>query len=100
MARRQKREYKYYACDFETTVYEGQDYTEVWLSGAIELYTDTPHVFGSIDGLFDFFKKQRANIIAYFHNLKFDGSFILDYLLIQEKMKQASIQTGTQRRCI
>ena len=55
MSRRLKREYKYFACDFETTVYEGQDYTEVWLSGAIEFYTDIPYVFGSIDGLFDFF---------------------------------------------
>ena len=100
MSRRLKREYKYFACDFETTVYEGQDYTEVWLSGAIELYTDKPYVFGSIDGLFDFFKKQRTNIIAYFHNLKFDGSFILDYLLIQEKMKQASIQSGSQENNI
>ena len=94
--KRGKREYKYFACDFETTVYEGQDYTEVWLSGAIELYHNEPFVFGSIDGLFDFFKKQRCNIIAYFHNLKFDGSFWIDYLLIQEKMKQASFVTGSQ----
>ena len=80
MARRKQREYKYYACDFETTVYEGQDYTEVWLSGAIQLYNDTPFVFGSIDGLFDFFKKQRANIIAYFHNLKFDACFNFSWI--------------------
>lgn len=95
-----KRDYKYYACDFETTVFEGQDYTEVWLSGAIELYTDHPYVFGSLDGLFSFFKKQNSNICAYFHNLKFDGSFWVDYLLIQEKLKQASVQVGSEEYMI
>lgn len=93
-----KKETIYYACDFETTVYEGQDYTEVWLSGAVEIDTGEgmktdgqPVIFGSIDGLFTYFKKERRNIVAYFHNLKFDGAFWLDYLLIQQGMEQAAI---------
>ncbi len=77
------RRYKYFACDFETTVYEGQDYTEVWLSGCIELYSDNPQVFHSLSELFNYFKSLNCNIIAYFHNLKFDGSFWLDYLLLK-----------------
>ena len=39
-----KRKYKYFACDFETTVYEGQRNTEVWASAAVELGTEDVHI--------------------------------------------------------
>lgn len=75
------KKYRYYACDFETTVYVGQDFTEVWLSGACELFTEEPHVFFNLKDLFYFFISLKCNIVAYFHNLKFDGSFWLPFLL-------------------
>lgn len=81
-------------CDFETTVYKGQEYTEVWASASVELYTEDVHIFNSIDEQFDYFIKQDCNIIAYYHNLKFDGSFWLSYLLIDKGFKQAYSKTG------
>lgn len=75
--------------DFETTVYEGQEYTEVWASACVELFTDDVHVFNCIEQQIDYFISLKTNVIAYFHNLKFDGNFILSYLLKDLKYKQA-----------
>lgn len=36
-----------------------------------------------------FFENTAGNIILYFHNLKFDGSFILHYFLSNNEFKQA-----------
>lgn len=76
-----KRKYRIYVADFETTVYSGQERTDVWSAAFCELFTDEIVVEKSI---FDFFKaiySINSNIICYFHNLKFDGSFILDYII-------------------
>lgn len=81
-------------CDFETTVYKGQEYTEVWASASVELYTEDVQIFHSIDEQFNYFLEQGCNIIAYYHNLKFDGSFWLSYLLIDKHFKQAYDKTG------
>lgn len=76
-------------CDFETTVYKGQLNTEVWASASVELFTEDVNVFHSIDEQFNYFVQQNTNICAYYHNLKFDGSFWLSYLLIDKGFKQA-----------
>mgnify|MGYP002445970200 FL=1 len=81
-------------CDFETTVYKGQEFTEVWASASVELFTENVSIFHSIDEQFNYFVKQDCNIIAYYHNLKFDGSFWLSYLLIDKGFKQAYRKTG------
>lgn len=88
------KKYKQYMCDFETTVYKGQEYTEVWASACVELYTEDVKIFHSINEQFDYFVNQNCNIIAYYHNLKFDGSFWLSYLLIDKSFKQAYKQVG------
>lgn len=75
--------------DFETTVYKGQVNTEVWASASVELFTEDVNVFHSIDEQFEYFKSLKSNIIVYYHNLKFDGSFWLSYLLIDKHFKQA-----------
>lgn len=80
---------KYYSADFETTVYEGQESTEVWLAGICELYTEKPIIVYSISDFYSLLENIDEDIIVYFHNEKFDGSFILDYLLRTLKMKQA-----------
>lgn len=69
------------ACDFETTVYEGQDHTEVWSAAYAELYRDNVKVFHSIIEFLNDLFSYRVNLVCYFHNLKFDGHFIIDYLL-------------------
>ena len=35
MARGKDRKYRYFSCDFETTVYDGQKDTEVWASAVV-----------------------------------------------------------------
>lgn len=79
-------------CDFETTVYKGQINTEVWASASVELFSEDVNIFHSIGEQFEYFKSLKTNICAYYHNLKFDGSFWLSYLLCDLKFKQAYIQ--------
>lgn len=84
------RKYRYFVGDFETTVYKGQEFTEVWASACAELYSDEVNVFHSIGEQFDYFVSLDANIICYYHNLKFDGTFWLSYLMIDLEYKQAA----------
>lgn len=77
--------------DFETTVYDGQEDTEVWASAAVELYTYDVKIFHSIGETFEYFKSIEDNIIVYYHNLKFDGSFWLSYLMVDLGFSQACI---------
>ena len=72
---------RFFACDFETTVYEGQTETEVWLAGYCELFTEDINIFYNIDDMFISLINLKENVIIYFHNLKFDGEFIISYLL-------------------
>lgn len=83
------KKFRYFMCDFETTVYDGQESTEVWLSGCVELFTEEVHMFGSLNELFDYVKGLKCNVVLYFHNLKFDGAFWLSYLMIDLGYKQA-----------
>lgn len=80
-----------FSCDFETTVFEGQTFTEVWASASVELYTEQVNIFHSISEQFEYFKSLKCNVIAYYHNLKFDGSFWLAYLMQDLKYEQAQI---------
>lgn len=84
-----KRKYRFFVGDFETTVYNGQLFTEVWASASVELFTEDVKIFGSIDEQFEYFKSLKSNIIVYYHNLKFDGSFWLPFLFQKLKLKQA-----------
>lgn len=70
---------KIYVADFETTVYDGQDATEVWAAALVKLGTEDV----TIDQSLEAFMLRLANMgssIVYFHNLKFDGEFILAWL--------------------
>lgn len=79
--------------DFETTVLgtKSQDYTEVWASGLCELYTENAIIFHSITDTWNWLTEhsRAENIIVYYHNLKFDGSFWLDYFIRVLGLKQA-----------
>lgn len=68
-------------CDFETTIYENQSFTEVWAAALVELYTENVYIFHSIDEFFNYVFSLPGNIALYFHNLKFDGFFILHYFI-------------------
>lgn len=82
---------KIFCADFETTVYKGQEYTEVWAAAIVELGIHDVHVMNSIESFFDYVFSIHHNCIIYFHNLKFDGSFILPYLMESRGFTQALI---------
>lgn len=93
---------KIYACDFETTVSndtKNQDSTEVWSACFCEVGTEEAIIMGSISQFMNYFLQVEQNdCILYFHNLKFDGSFIIDWLYHNKKYNEASqgdIEKGT-----
>lgn len=75
------RNYEYYVADFETTVYKGQQFTEVWAAAVVKLWDVDVEILHSLPEFLDYMYDKKTNIICYFHNVKFDGNFILDYLL-------------------
>lgn len=85
------RKFRYFVGDFETTVFDGQEDTEVWASAVVEFNTEDVHIYHSIDDTFDYLANlaKKDNICIYYHNLKFDGEFWLYYLLAKKKWQQA-----------
>lgn len=92
------RIFRYFAADFETTVWpddkiekEGvwdssgkkkhQASTEVWSAAICEFWQDNVTVYGNITDFIRFLFRQPQNLCVYFHNLKFDGHFIVYWLL-------------------
>lgn len=76
------KNFQYFMCDFETTVYDDQEYTEVWAAALVPLYSEDVQIFHSISEFFQYiFRNTAGNVCLYFHNLKFDGFFILHYLM-------------------
>lgn len=67
-----------YTADFETTT-DPHD-CRVWAYGICEIGNPDNFIYGnSIDGFIQWAKTQ-GKATTYFHNLKFDGEFILCYL--------------------
>lgn len=66
------------AADFETTT-DPND-CRVWAACAVDIDTlETVHLSNSIDSFFEWL--QDKNTKCYFHNVKFDGEFLVSYLL-------------------
>ena len=69
-----------FACDFETTTNE--DDCRVWAYALCEIGNVDNFIYGnSIDEFINFCKDKKENYVLYFHNLKFDGEYIFNYLL-------------------
>lgn len=67
-----------YMCDFETTTKE--DDCRVWAGCAVDLATgETAHISTDINSFMEWMSKESKKV--YYHNLKFDGEFILSWLL-------------------
>lgn len=81
---RKKIEWKTYFADFETSVYSGQIATEVWSAAIIEggAENDPSNVvcMSSLDDFMTYILGLPGDNKIFFHNLKFDGSFILSWL--------------------
>ena len=69
----------FWLADFETTCHL-EDETRVWLWAIKNLDLKEIHTGYSIKTFFDFIKENCINDTIYFHNLKFDGMFIIDFL--------------------
>ena len=74
---------KWYVADFETTNYDfytQYGYTKVWLYAICDMNAEITKYGTSIEDFISFIRTLYGKSI-YFHNLKFDGTFIIDYLL-------------------
>lgn len=89
-----ERKFKTFVGDFETTVYDGQEHTEVWASALVEIGKEDVLIMHSIEETFKHLVSLNENVIVYYHNLKFDGNFWLSYLISELGMKQAVEKTG------
>lgn len=90
------RKFRRFMADFETTVYKGQTYTEVWAVAIVEIGSKDVKVFHSIEEFHNYTLSLEGNICIYFHNLKFDGSFILDYFMRRLQYKEAGVMLEGQ----
>ena len=73
---------EWFVADFETTnavYYEENGYTRVWLYAICNSNSEIVNWGTSIEEFFKWCSKN-PQVDIYFHNLKFDGSFILNYL--------------------
>lgn len=69
---------KIYMCDFETTT-DPED-CRVWAACAVELETGrVVHLSNSLDKFMEWVQTEKGARL-YFHNLRFDGEFILSWL--------------------
>lgn len=86
-----KKSKRVFVADFETTVYKGQAFTEVWAAAIVELFKDDVQIYNSIDSFMKYVYSLSTtdDLIIYFHNLKFDGMFIISYLMAGCHMEQA-----------
>lgn len=74
-----KRTAHYYVADFETTTIEED--CHVWAYALCEVgNSDNILIGASINGFMDWCSHQKDNPKIYFHNLKFDGQFIIYWL--------------------
>ncbi len=69
-----------FASDFETTVSETD--CRVWAYALCEIGNVDNFIYGNnIDDFIKFCQNKKENYVLYFHNLKFDGEYIFNYLL-------------------
>ena len=92
-----QRDFTYLVGDFETTVYDNQEFTEVWASAVVPLYSESVIIHHSLAETFNYLKHLPGNICIYYHNLKFDGSFWLPFLMENLGFKQAYIKIKTEQ---
>lgn len=74
-----------YTADFETSTakwLEKDNETRVWAFAICEINEPSNIIIGNnIEDFMDWCKSQKFNPILYFHNMKFDGEYIIHYLL-------------------
>lgn len=84
MSKYRQNKDKWVVADFETTTekfYEEFGNTQVWLYAISDKNGEITHWGKNIEDFIKVLKETYCGYIVYFHNLKFDGSFILNYLI-------------------
>lgn len=79
-----KNNINWYVADFETTTekyYELHNRTDVWLYAISDSNGNIINWGQTIDLFMLYIQRNLKDSIIYFHNLKFDGSFILSWLI-------------------
>lgn len=95
-----KKEYRRFVADFETTTYKGITKTDVWASALVEINANVSRetldvkIDTSIESFINRVLSIGQDSIIYFHNLKFDGSFILDYFLSSNRFRHLTTADG------
>lgn len=88
---------KKFTADFETAVWK-DDETWVWAWAVCEIGNEENlQIDNNIDSFIEFCKKEK-NASFYFHNLKFDGEFIIYWALTHgftHVQKQEDIKDNT-----
>lgn len=95
-----ERNRSWYVADFETTgdnEYRVTGRTRVWLYAISDSEGTVVKNGDSIDDFFDWCSEHHGSLI-YFHNLKFDGQFILSRLL-ELRFPLVETSTAHSRRC-
>lgn len=90
---------EWYVADFETTglnEYEKTGRTRVWLYAISDSNANIVNYGDSIEKFFEWCASKN-NILVYFHNLRFDGTFILNYLLENKFPWQEKLLIHSQR---
>lgn len=90
---------KQYTADFETTSEENfnrDGFTRVWLAQLRDISNDNVEITtNNIDDFMSHITRFKKSCDIYFHNLKFDGSFIIDWLLKSGWAYSETPETGT-----
>ena len=86
-----KRKTRLFVGDFETTVYKGQVRTDVWASAVTEIFAETEDVIihNTIEETYYYLTSLKSDVVCFYHNLKFDGCFWLDFLITNCNMTPA-----------
>lgn len=92
------RSYSIFYGDLETTVYEGQEATEAWSSAIIGETLKEPLLFHSLADTWKWIKSIPGNILIYYHNLKFDGCYWMDFFMRGKELKEGNKQDGDRIR--
>ncbi|MCM1296014.1 MAG: hypothetical protein NC311_10775 [Muribaculaceae bacterium] len=96
---------EFYVADFETTVDDDttqQTNTEVWSCAICRVGNLDPEeveVYGSIDDFITWCLNRTYKTVVWFHNLKFDGSFILNAIMRDDRWKENSYLNEEGNKC-
>ncbi len=74
-----------WVADFETTTGTCEEMgktSHVWAVGLCEVGNPTnKHIMNTMNEFLTFCEKRKSNDVVYFHNMRFDGNFIVQHLL-------------------